>query len=161
MSIHGVPGRSDEKYVHCTLDNLPDTDLTADGFHCVATICSLQWRHNDHDGVSNHQPHGCLPKRLLRQIKENIKAPRHWPLCGEFAGVGEISAQRASYAENVSIWWRHHVYVTTVATLPRLAVRATPHRFVYNIRDFGGFLCNPFVMLGGTWWFHKQNLHPV
>ena len=20
------------------------------------------------------------------QIKENIKAPRHWPLCGEFAG---------------------------------------------------------------------------
>ena len=21
---------------------------------------SLHWRHNDHDGVSNHQPHGCL-----------------------------------------------------------------------------------------------------
>ena len=36
------------------------------------------------------------------QIKENIKAPRHWPLCGEFP------AQMASYAENVSIWWRHH-----------------------------------------------------
>ena len=36
------------------------------------------------------------------QIKENIKATRHWPLGGEFP------AQRASYAENVSIWWRHH-----------------------------------------------------
>ena len=23
-------------------------------------------------------------------------------------GTGELSAQRASYAENVSIWWRHH-----------------------------------------------------
>ena len=36
------------------------------------------------------------------------KAPRHWPLCGEFTGTGEFPAQRASYAENVSIWWRHH-----------------------------------------------------
>ena len=43
------------------------------------------------------------------QIKENIKVPRHWPLCGEFTGTGEFPAQRASYAENVSIWWRHHV----------------------------------------------------
>ena len=44
-------------------------------------------------------------------MKENIKAPRHWPLCGEFTGTGEFPAQRASYAENVSIWWRHHVAV--------------------------------------------------
>ena len=44
-------------------------------------------------------------------IKENIKAPRHWPFCGEFAGTGEFPAQRASNAENVSIWWRHHVNV--------------------------------------------------
>ena len=28
----------------------------------------------------------------------------------EFTGTGEFPAQRASYAENVSIWWRHHVY---------------------------------------------------
>ena len=39
---------------------------------------------------------------------QNIKAPPHWPLCGEFTGTGEFPAQRASYAENVSIWWRHH-----------------------------------------------------
>ena len=41
---------------------------------------------------------------IQTQIKENIKAPRHWPLCGEFTGNGEFPAQRASYAE----WWRHH-----------------------------------------------------
>ena len=40
--------------------------------------------------------------------QRNIKAPRHWPLCGEFTGTSEFPAQRASYAENVSIWWRHH-----------------------------------------------------
>ena len=45
---------------------------------------------------------------IQTQIKENIKAPRHWPLCWEFTGTGELPAQRASYAENVSIWWRHH-----------------------------------------------------
>ena len=27
---------------------------------------SLQLHHNDHNGVSNHQPHGCLLHRLLR-----------------------------------------------------------------------------------------------
>ena len=46
---------------------------------------------------------------IQAQIKENIKAPRHWPLCGEFTGTGEFPAQRASNAENVSIWWCHHV----------------------------------------------------
>ena len=45
---------------------------------------SLQRHHNERDGVSNHQPHDCLLNRLLAQIKENIKARRHWPLWGHF-----------------------------------------------------------------------------
>ena len=48
---------------------------------------------------------------IQAQIKENTKAPRYWHLCGEFTGTGEFPAQRASKAENVSIWWRHHVWV--------------------------------------------------
>ena len=43
---------------------------------------------------------------IQAQIKENIKAPRHWLLCGEFTGDRWIPPQRASNAENVSIWWR-------------------------------------------------------
>ena len=39
---------------------------------------------------------------IQMQINENIKAHRHWPLCGEFP------AQMASNMENVSIWWRYH-----------------------------------------------------
>ena len=27
----------------------------------------FHWCHNDHDGVSNHQPHGCLLNRLFRR----------------------------------------------------------------------------------------------
>ena len=70
-------------------------------------IFSLQWRHNGSDSVSNHQPHDCLLNRLF---KENIKAPRHRPVCGNSPGTDEFPAQMASYAENVSIWWRHHGY---------------------------------------------------
>ena len=36
------------------------------------------------------------------------QTPRHWPLWGEFTGDRWIPAQRASNAENVSIWWRHN-----------------------------------------------------
>ena len=36
----------------------------------------LQWRHNDHDGVSNHQPRGCLLNRLFRcGSKKTSKLP--------------------------------------------------------------------------------------
>ena len=53
----------------------------------------------------------------LLQIKENIKAPRHWPLWGEFTGTGEFPAQRASNAEDVSIWWRHHENLIKVSDI--------------------------------------------
>ena len=48
---------------------------------------ALQWRHNERDDTSNHQPQYRLLKRLFKaQIKENTKAPRHWHLWGEFTG---------------------------------------------------------------------------
>ena len=48
-------------------------------------VMPLEWRHNGHDSVSNHQP--LFTQLFIRaQTKENIKAPRHWPLCGEFTG---------------------------------------------------------------------------
>ena len=53
----------------------------------ILATFSLQWRHKERDGVSNHQLHECLFNHLFKaQIKENIKAPRHWPLWGEFTG---------------------------------------------------------------------------
>ena len=45
---------------------------------------------------------------IQAQIKENTKAPRHWPLWGEFTGTRWIPRTKAGNAENVSIWWRHH-----------------------------------------------------
>ena len=70
---------------------------------------SLQWRRNEHDSVSNHQPHDCLLKRLFgRRSKKTSKLRVTGLYAGNSPGTGEFPAQRASNAENVSIWWRHH-----------------------------------------------------
>ena len=67
------------------------------------------WRHNERDGVSNHQPHDCLLNRLFRRRSKKTSKLRVTGLCEENSPVtGEFPAQRASNAENDSIWWRHH-----------------------------------------------------
>ena len=70
-------------------------------------ITPLQWRHNEHDSISNHQRLGCLLSRLFRsKITSKLRVIG---LCeGNSPVTGEIPTQRASNAENVSIWWRHH-----------------------------------------------------
>ena len=74
-------------------------------------VCiSLQWRHNEQDSVSNHQPHDCILKRLFGRRSKITSKLRVTGLCaGNSPGTDEFPAQRASNAENVSIWWRHHV----------------------------------------------------
>ena len=42
---------------------------------------SLRWRHNDHAGVSNHQPHGCLLNRLFRRRSKKTSKLRVTGLC--------------------------------------------------------------------------------
>ena len=69
----------------------------------------LGWRHNERDGVSNHQPHDCLLNRLFGRRSKKTSKLRVTGLCaGNSPGTGEFPAQMASNAENVSIWWRHH-----------------------------------------------------
>ena len=69
----------------------------------------LPWRHNELAGVSNHQPHDCLLNRLFTRRSKKTSKLRVTGLCvGNSPGAGEFPAQRASNAENASIWWRHH-----------------------------------------------------
>ena len=70
---------------------------------------TLQWRHNEHDGVSNHQPLECLLSRLIGRRSKKTSKLRVTGLCaGNSPETGEFPARRATNAENVSIWWRHH-----------------------------------------------------
>ena len=90
---------------------------------------SLQWRHNERDGVSNHQPHDCLLNRLFR-----FRSKKTSKLCGNgfCEGIstvtGEFLSQRASNAENASIWWRHHVLAQSVGH------SALTRAYLYNYR---------------------------
>ena len=74
-------------------------------------ITSLQWRHNGRDSVSNHQHHECLVDGLFRRRSKKTWKLRVTGLCAVNSPVtGECTTQMASNAENVSIWWRHHVF---------------------------------------------------
>ena len=57
---------------------------------------TLQWRHNERDGVSNHQPNDCLLNRLFRRRSKKISKLRVTGLCaGNSPLTGEIPAQRS------------------------------------------------------------------
>ena len=68
----------------------------------------IHWRHNECDGVSNHQRHNCLLNRLVR--RRSTKAPK-LRITGHCEGnspvTGEFPAQRASKAKIFPIWLRH------------------------------------------------------
>ena len=63
-------------------------------------ISSLQWRHNERNGVSNHQPHDCLLYCLLRRRSKKTSKLR---VTGRYEGnslvTGVFPAQRASNTE--------------------------------------------------------------
>ena len=77
----------------------------------MASQITLQWRHNERDGVSNHRPPDYLLNCFFfkRRSKETSKL-RIIGLCEGNSPLTDVFLwQRTSNAENVSIWWRHHV----------------------------------------------------
>ena len=97
--------------VQCILWNIQIgmINIVSFGTHMYRVGLSLQWRHNGHDIVSNNQPHDCLLHHLFRRRSKKKSKLRVTGLCaGNSPGTGEFPEQMASYAENVSIWWRHH-----------------------------------------------------
>ena len=76
---------------------------------CFIHPRTLQWRHNECNGVSNHQPDDCLLNRFYRNRSKKTSKLRVTGLCERNSQVtGEFPTQRASNTENVAIWWRQH-----------------------------------------------------
>ena len=87
-------------------------------YSCMKWDISLQWRHNERNGVSNLQPYHRLLERLFRHRWKKASKRRVTGLCeGNSPVTGEFPAQRASNAEDVSIWWRHHICAATNISL--------------------------------------------
>ena len=63
-----------------------DEHNAIDRWHVIYPITqaqnvSLHWRHNNHDGVSNHQPHACLLNRLFERRSKKTSKLRVTGLC--------------------------------------------------------------------------------
>ena len=79
----------------------------------------LHWRHNERDGVSNHQPHDSLLNRLFRRRSQKTSKLRVIGLCaGNSPVTDEFPTQRAINAENVSSGWRRHMQISSLPAIP-------------------------------------------
>ena len=67
---------------------------------------SLDWHHNECNGISNHRHLDCLLNRLFKCRSKKTSKLFVTGLCEEV--TSEFPTQRASNTENVSIWWCHH-----------------------------------------------------
>ena len=77
------------------------TQLLSDILHSILSP-ALQWRHNVHDGISNHQPHHCLFKHSVWCRSTKTSKLHFTGLCaGNSPVTGEFPAQMASNVENV------------------------------------------------------------
>ena len=91
---------------------------------------------------------------IQSQIKEKGKTPRHWPWCGEFTGDRWNPAQMASYAENVSISWRHHGTGELGSWDAWVRILTTPDD-VIKWKHFPHTTASDAEL----WWFHFFDLH--
>ena len=109
------------------------------------------------------------------QIKENIKVPRHWALWFRW-----FPSQRASNAENVSIWWCHHIFlplcthsqcwlqcisvpiVHTLCTHSQCWLQCISVPIVHTFSNYNDSYCQSTAeitnstvnSINGLWWYH-------
>ena len=115
---------------------MQDTYTTTTRYKEFSTFATtLQSRHNGCDGVLNHQCLDCLLNLLIRHRSKKLSKLRVTGLCaGSSPGAGGFPTQMASYAENDSIWWRHHAYLEISAQ--QAAVEAMDKLF-YSMWFYG------------------------
>ena len=92
-----------------SLGHWPRASFTLVSLNHYLTQNTLQWRHNEPDGVSNHQPRDCLLNCLFSHRSKETSKLCVTSLCeGNSVVTSEFPAQRAGNVENVSIWWLHY-----------------------------------------------------
>ena len=88
------------------------------------------------DGVSHHQPFDCLLNGLFRRwSKKTSKLRVTGPCEGNSPVTGEFPAQRASNAENVSIWRRHSAYIKWIPIFERDTIYCGGERYSFKIYE--------------------------
>ena len=87
-------------------------------------VRSWRWRHVERNGVSNHRCLNFLLNRWFRRRSKKTSKLHVIGLCdGNSPVTGELPAQSAYYAENVSGWWRHRVHGVLRTSLQSLSMK--------------------------------------
>ena len=122
------------------------------GIKLLNYVLSLQWRHNGRDSVSNHRRDDCVLNRSFSCSSKNTSKLRLTGLCAWNSPVtGEFPTQRASNAENVSYWWRHHILHLFYLVLHPVMSEFSPCRYE-TLTDFcqhGSTLITLIISVGG------------
>ena len=72
---------------------------------------TFQWHHNECNDMSNNWCINCSLNRLFMHRSKKTSKRCVTGLCeGNRLVTSVFTSQSASYMENVSIWWRHHVF---------------------------------------------------
>ena len=74
----------------------------------------LQWRHSDRDGVSNHQPHHCLLKRLFRRRwkkTSKLRVTGLWEFTGDQWIPRTKGQERGKCFDLMTASWHHIDYI--------------------------------------------------
>ena len=102
-----LPMTKDETYRDCP------TKYAHDSVVLCFVVCgfTLQWCHNESDGISKHQPHhDCLLNHLFRHRSKKTSKLRFTGLCaGNSPVAGEFSTQRASKNNGKIMEWMKSV----------------------------------------------------
>ena len=123
-------------------------------------MISLQWRHNEHGGVSNHQPLDCLLNRLFSHRPRETSKLRVTGLCegnspvtGEFPHKGPVTRKMFPfdgvivYSDKISdtVWrifhsdaqWRHWTLSTLLQGMSSYLMATSHNRTNVKIPSLG------------------------
>ena len=142
----------------------------------VLVLWALQWRHNGHNGVSNHQLHDCLLNRLFRRRSKKtsksvslaflrgiprwpVNSPQKWPVTRKMFPFDDVII---SLNENLQHGKRYHcrdpsmqVFNASWSVVPSVVECSTltlHYCVVYGIRPWT--YITRYKIRGATFLFH-------
>ena len=103
--------------------NTSESILKNIGYRITQKI-TLQWRHNERDGVWNHQPHDCLHNRLFRRRKLQsseslafVPGIHRWPVNSPYKGP--VTRKMFSFDDVIMRYCINHLFNVCCIVCPR------------------------------------------
>ena len=106
-------------------------------------LVTLQWRHNEGDGVSNHQPHDCLLNRLFRGRSKKISKLK-WPVTRKMFPFHDVimSSQWCrlalpDYSSSIDVINSDEIPFSNVASKRPFVIRRQIWPFMNTMYEYG------------------------